>query len=78
MLPTRSTMTRSMRPVEASVAANPSAIASIAISTPTTPAMPATMTIEMPRRSGMVRTFIAVTAPTCCRTLAMINAPRAR
>src|SRR5260221_14511940 len=37
--------------------------------TPTTPAMPITMTLELPRRRGILRRFIAVTAPIWFRTL---------
>ncbi len=37
--------------------------------TPTTPAMPITMTLELPMRRGMLRRFIAVTAPIWFRTL---------
>ena len=48
-------MTRSGRPVLASVWRKPSDIASTDTSTPTTPAIPTTTTSEVPSRAGSVR-----------------------
>ena len=58
--PARSMITRSGRPVLASVWRKPSDIASTDTSTPTTPAMPTTTTSEVPSRWGIVRRLIRV------------------
>lgn len=63
--PLRRTMTRSSRPEFFMVLIMPVDMASTEISTATTPAIPMTMTIEVPRRCGRLRRFIAVTAPIC-------------
>jgi len=55
-------ITRSPRPVLASVWRNPSDIASTDTSTPTTPAMPTTTTSDVPMRDGKLRRFMAVIA----------------
>ena len=47
----------------------PATTASTEISTPTTPAMPITMTSDVDRRCGMLRKFIAVMAPICLKRL---------
>jgi hypothetical protein len=58
--PARSMITRSGRPVLAKVWRKPSDMASMATSTPATPAMPMTMTSEVPRRWGMVSKLMRV------------------
>ncbi len=60
--PARSMITRSPRPVLASVWRNPSDIASTDTSTPTTPAMPTTTTSDVPMREGRLRRFMRVMA----------------
>ena len=50
--PARSRIAVVSSPVRSSVALKPSPIASIATSTPTTPAMPMTITLEAPQRCG--------------------------
>ena len=60
--PARSMITRSPRPVLASVWRNPSDIASTDTSTPTTPAMPTTTTSDVPTREGRFRRFMRVMA----------------
>src|SRR3989454_10771825 len=57
-------MTRVARPVLASVWRNPSPIASTETRTPTTPAIPITITSDVPSRCGMVRRLISVTCTT--------------
>src|SRR5579859_5279420 len=61
--PPRMTIARSARPVWSSAAEKPIAMASTEISTPTTPAMPTTMTSELPSREGMPCRLRTVTAP---------------
>ena len=63
--PPRSTMTRSGRPLSATVCRNPVAIASTETRTATTPAMPITMTLEEPARCGRVCSPIVVKAMSC-------------
>ena len=58
--PARSMITRSSRPVLASVWRNPSAIESTDTSTPATPAMPMMTTREVPRRWGRLRRLTRV------------------
>src|SRR5690349_15962509 len=63
--PLRITIARSSRPECSMVSIMPVDIASTEISTATTPAMPITMTIEVPTRCGKLLKFIVVTAPIC-------------
>ena len=56
--PPRRTIALASSPVVLSVASNPSAIASSATRTPTTPAIPTTMTAEAPQRCGRLATPI--------------------
>ncbi len=64
-LPLRRMIALSGDPAARIVRRKPSPIDSTAMNTTTTPAMPKTVASEAPRRSGMVRTAVAVTAPTC-------------
>src|SRR5580658_720488 len=61
--PPRKTIARSGRPAFLIVWLKPTAIARTETSTATTPAMPMTMTSEVPSRCGMLRRFIRVTVP---------------
>jgi hypothetical protein len=54
-------ITRVGRPVLARVWRKPSAIASTDTSTPTTPAIPTTITSDVPSRFGMLRMLMSVT-----------------
>jgi hypothetical protein len=60
--PPRRMMAVSSLPVCLSVAENPSPMASIATSTPTTPAMPTTITDEAPQRRGRLAMPMRVAA----------------
>jgi hypothetical protein len=68
-------MTRPGRPVLASVCWKPSAIASTETSTPTTPAMPTTITSDVPRRCGRLRRLISVIWVIWCSALELIGRP---
>src|SRR6478609_4574188 len=63
--PPRSTIATSSAPESSSTARNPSLIEKMPINTATTPAMPTTATSAVPRRSPMLRRFIAVTEADC-------------
>ena len=63
--PPRVTTTRSSRPVPLSVFSRPADIDSSATITPTTPAMPITITSDAPRRWGTLRRFIITISRTC-------------
>ena len=63
--PARSMITRSSRPVLASVWRNPSAMESTDTSTPATPAMPMMTTRDVPRRWGRLRRLTRVICAIC-------------
>src|SRR5690349_3984866 len=69
--PADSSSARSSLPVPASVRSKPRLIDSMPISTPTTKAMPTTITSEVPMRLPMLRRFIAVMA-----RIVSMSAPR--
>ena len=78
--PPRRTIARSSRPVSEMVFMMPVAIASTDSSTPTTPAMPMTMTNEVPSRCGTLRRFIAEIDAICLSDahVCISSAPRQR
>jgi len=66
--PALTTMARSARPVLVIICDRPPTMARMLTRTPTTPAMPMTMTDEAPRRCGTLLRFIIVTEPICLST----------
>ena len=63
--PPRSTITLRGSPLAPNVASMPRDMANSAVNTPTTPAMPITITSDNPRRWGMLRRLIATTWKIC-------------
>ena len=58
--PPRRTMARVGSPLRTNVSRKPAAMARMATITPTTPAMPTTMTAELPSRDGRFFKFMSV------------------
>src|SRR5688572_22500268 len=71
--PERRMTATSFEPDNSSAWRKPAAMDNTAMSTSVTPAIPTTATSDEAQRSGMLRTFIAVTAPICEKVLAILT-----